>query len=86
MKHKKGNTAKAPRRTRYVAALLLNAGAKTEAVLDTTQIAAVSADNAIKKATQWATRWLKTKEIDLATLQVTRNGRAIKTLRMETRL
>jgi hypothetical protein len=74
---------KAPGRPRYTAALLQNRGAETEVTLGTTRIAAVGAGQAIKKATRWATQWLRAHGIDLATLHVTRNGREIKTLQVE---
>jgi hypothetical protein len=74
---------KAPGPARYTAALLQNPGAETEVTLATTRIAAVGAGHAIRKATRWATQWLKVHGIDLATLHVTRNGREIKTLQVE---
>jgi hypothetical protein len=72
----------AAERPHYIAALILNGTKASGTAVDMTVIGALDDLDAIENATNWASKIVADREIDSATLQVTRDGLGIKGLPM----
>ena len=72
----------AAERPRYSAALILKGTQASGTAVDMTVIDALNDLVAIEKATNWAAKIVADREIDSATLEVTRDGVGIKSLPM----